>query len=111
MAGPGESIEMETAKDEKSDARQKPHSNHQVSVAWQQDGLGDAGLQMDRGWAWCVAFAGAVYNILAALLVVGLGHLYVEMRAAFPDYSTAAVVGTLSVLTGTRYFSGESRTK
>ena len=111
MAGHGESIEMETANDKRSDARQKPHSNHQESVAWQQDGLGGAGLQMDRGWAWCVAFAGAVFTMLGVFTVVGLAHLYVEMQAAFPDYSTATVAGTLSILNGARYLSGESRTK
>ena len=73
----GESIEMETTNEEKSDAGQKPHSDHQVSVARQRVGLGDAGLQMDRGWAWCVAFAGAVYTILGVFTFVGLAHVYV----------------------------------
>ena len=53
---------METNNGKKSDAVQKPHADHQDSVARQQDALGDTGLQMDRGWAWHVAFAGAVFK-------------------------------------------------
>ena len=74
MARRMELIEMATVHGEKCEEGQGHHGIHQESVARQQNGLGDAGLQMDRGWAWCVAFAGAVFNIFGALLVLGLGH-------------------------------------
>ena len=75
MARRMELIEMATVHGEKYREGQGHHGDHQESVARQQDGLGGTGLQMDRGWAWCVAFAGAVFNMFGALLNVGLGHL------------------------------------